>query len=482
MKSKKRFSCHACDKTYAGNFNLKDHVRIVHEGKRDFRCDLCEKPFGRKETLKTHLALVHGKVEINEDNLTRTAEKKYSCEFCEKSYTRPHNLKSHMESCHRLVEENVSKLPQNDILTSGLDQSGNGSYLPNNEKKNSVKSYEEDLNQIKNVDKICETKNAEIMDFVDDVEMKNENVDLVDRISQEKSPMKNVHEGANNSILDQFEIELEATNKYLEKNEYPNYSEGLISLKKPENVVTNFNNVTTSNTKIIGRITQEKSPMKNVHDGANYSMLDNFEIKSETNTNSIENNEYSNYSGGMTSQKKLKNFVPSFNNITTSNTISTTKSVNENTFQNEIKPSTKKNPCKQCDKSYAWPFLLKNHIKTIHENLKEFQCDQPDCNANFGRRATLIQHLILVHGIVATKDKNDTKHARKYRCKNCDKGYTTSTNLKLHMKNVHDEGKNALLVVEEEKFKCDNCKIENKANFNSKELLELHMLQYHSNE
>ena len=64
MKSKKRFSCHACDKTYAGNFNLKDHVRIVHEGKRDFRCDLCEKPFGRKETLKTHLALVHGKVEI----------------------------------------------------------------------------------------------------------------------------------------------------------------------------------------------------------------------------------------------------------------------------------------------------------------------------------------------------------------------------------------------------------------------------------
>ena len=113
--------------------------------------------------------------------------------------------------------------------------------------------------------------------------------------------------------------------------------------------------------------------------------------------------------------------------------------------------------------------------------MKEFQCDQPDCNANFGRRATLIQHLILVHGIVATKDKNDTKHARKYRCKNCDKGYTTSTNLKLHMKNVH-EGKNALLVVEEEKFKCDNCKIENKANFNSKELLELHMLQYHSNE
>ena len=413
MKSKKRFSCHACDKTYAGNFNLKDHIRIVHEGKRDFRCDLCEKTFGRKETMKTHLALVHGKVEMNdaENSTTRAVvEKKYSCEFCEKSYTQPHNLKSHMESCHRLIEENDSKLPQNDMLASGLNQAagnGNGSFLPHKETNNSVKSYEEDSNQIvliKNIDKICET-NAKIMDFVDDVEMKHENVDL-NEITQEKSPMKNMHEGPNYSIPDQFEIKLEATTK------------------------------------------------------------------------SIENNEYPNFSGGMISQKKLENFVPNFNNITTSNT--TTSTTNETAFQqNEIKPSAKKYPCKQCDKSYTWPFLLNNHVKTIHENLKEYGCDQPDCNSNFGRRATLIQHLILVHGIVATKDKNETKHARKYCCKNCDKSYTTSTNLKLHMKNVH-EGKNALLVVEEEKFKCDDCKIENKANFNSKELLELHMLQYHS--
>ena len=116
--------CGDCEKAFKEEQGLKDHIRIVHEGKRDFRCDLCEKHFGRKETMKTHLALVHGKVEMNDaENPTTRAvvEKKYSCEFCEKSYTQPHNLKSHMESCHRLIEENDSKLPQNDTcLTNWL--------------------------------------------------------------------------------------------------------------------------------------------------------------------------------------------------------------------------------------------------------------------------------------------------------------------------------------------------------------------------
>ena len=401
QKSKKRFSCNACGKTYAGNFNLKDHIRIVHEGKRDFRCDLCEKTFGRRETMKTHLALVHGKVEINDESLIRT-EKKYSCKFCEKSYTQPHNLKSHMESCrHMVVEEIDSKSTQNDMASvyQGISTgNGNGSYLPN-VANNSVKSHK-DSNQIliENIDKIRETK-AEIMDFVNDVEMKYENFDLDQ--SQDAS-IKNVHEGAkssNSSTFDQFEIKLEATT-FNKNNESPNYSE-MISQKKPNDFVPNFN--ITSN--------------------INY--------------------------------------------------------INENAFQNEIKPSAKKYPCKQCDKSYTWNFLLKNHVKTIHENLREFGCDQPDCNSNFGRRATLMTHLMLVHGIVATKDKNETKHARKYRCKNCDKGYTTSTNLKLHMKNVH-EGKNTMMM--DEQFTCKNCKIENMASFNSKELLQLHMLQYHSDE
>ena len=93
-------------------------------------------------------------------------------------------------------------------------------------------------------------------------------------------------------------------------------------------------------------------------------------------------------------------------------------------------------------------------------------------------------HLMLVHGIVATKDKNETKHARKYRCKHCEKGYTTSTNLKLHMKNVHEGRKNTSLILndEDEQFTCENCKYESNASFNTKELLELHTLQYHSDE
>ena len=375
-KTKKRFPCKLCDKSYSGNFNLKSHIDIVHKGLREFKCDLCveeEKTFGRRETLKTHLALVHGKVEINEESRIK-AEKKYSCQICEKSYTQPHNLKSHMESCHTLVEE--------------IDDQ-----------------------KIENMDKFSEAKAELEMGYVNSsssIEMKAENQA---ENQDDESSMKNVHEGAksSNSFDDRIEIKLEPSNE--NTNESPNNSE-------------------------------------------------------------------------MISHKNLNDFVPNLNGSSTTNI---NYMINSNNFQqNEIKPpsNAKKFACKQCDKSFTLNFNLKNHIKIIHENLREFGCNQPDCNSNFGRRQTLMTHLMLVHGIVATKDKNETKHARKYRCKHCEKGYTTSTNLKLHMKNVHEGGKNTSLILndEEEQFTCENCKYESNASFNTKELLELHILQYHSDD
>ena len=59
QKSKKRFSCNGCDKSYTQSHSLKSHIKIVHDGKKDFHCDTCGNTFGRKQALESHHALVH---------------------------------------------------------------------------------------------------------------------------------------------------------------------------------------------------------------------------------------------------------------------------------------------------------------------------------------------------------------------------------------------------------------------------------------
>ena len=49
-----------CEKAFKEEQGLKDHIRIVHEGKR-VKCPECDKPFVSKSTLKKHIDAVHEK-------------------------------------------------------------------------------------------------------------------------------------------------------------------------------------------------------------------------------------------------------------------------------------------------------------------------------------------------------------------------------------------------------------------------------------
>ena len=52
--------CGDCEKAFKEEQGLKDHIRIVHEGKR-INCPECDKPFVSKSTLKKHIDAVHEK-------------------------------------------------------------------------------------------------------------------------------------------------------------------------------------------------------------------------------------------------------------------------------------------------------------------------------------------------------------------------------------------------------------------------------------
>ena len=90
--------CHYCDKLFNQDYNLKIHIKTVHEVHNSgFECDLCEIPFSTAKELGTHINTVHNDNEY------------HKCEFCEKIFS-PELLKKHIHSDHKSYKDHRCQL------------------------------------------------------------------------------------------------------------------------------------------------------------------------------------------------------------------------------------------------------------------------------------------------------------------------------------------------------------------------------------
>ena len=51
--------CSLCDKAFLHKYNIKRHMKLVHDGVKPFDCEYCGKSFGTKEILNRHIKKVH---------------------------------------------------------------------------------------------------------------------------------------------------------------------------------------------------------------------------------------------------------------------------------------------------------------------------------------------------------------------------------------------------------------------------------------
>ena len=77
----------SCDKSFGTDWNLREHIKRVHDGVKEHQCHLCNKAFSQKHHLRIHIHTVH---EGNKD---------YKCSNCNKKFAERSNLRRHLKKC-----------------------------------------------------------------------------------------------------------------------------------------------------------------------------------------------------------------------------------------------------------------------------------------------------------------------------------------------------------------------------------------------
>lgn len=117
--TERKYACHICEKEFANQHILKNHVSEIHTNAQQHECKQCGRLFNRLANLRHH-ELIHkeelpckctvcGKAFRTSSGVrlhlrTHTGDKPYSCEICNvKSYAYNTDLQRHKRSAHNII-------------------------------------------------------------------------------------------------------------------------------------------------------------------------------------------------------------------------------------------------------------------------------------------------------------------------------------------------------------------------------------------
>ena len=97
------------------------------------------------------------------------------------------------------------------------------------------------------------------------------------------------------------------------------------------------------------------------------------------------------------------------------------KKSNLNTHIRTVHEEIKVFECARCGRRFPALGDMERHVSSVHDKIKPFKC--PTCESRFARKDEMQNHCITVH-----------EKIKRFRCEICDKRYSASGDLNRHVK------------------------------------------------
>ena len=436
QKSRSKYACTSCDKSYAQAQTLRNHVKTVHEGKR-YDCDVCEKSFMQPKSLKHHKKTVHEKItpdqeknfqdasshkkplddetnkteDINQDENDQSEERdqdeksiqddsvqEFSCDMCKKKFKEMSILESHIEKEHlksmsssisssasniQTDEEDESDQDNNDQDKAEKDENDESDREESDQDESDPGNISEDeprdlITKIKKEVKTeLEVREQDIKNGIANQDESDQDESDQDESDQDESDK----DESDQEEIDQDESDLIEELNQSEIDQGSNSRDESDQDKMEQDENDQSCDETDQEESIQDEIDQEE-PIQNENDDTDQDEND------QEKTNQDEKEESTNL--------KIKTKVETDQDKNDQDEIQSLIKIEQ---EGIIKAEEKIYKCDACDKTYNSYSGLSFHKKSIHKGVR-------------------------------------------FSCNFCDKSYTQSPSLKRHMKNIH-KGKTA---------------------------------------
>lgn len=506
-KEKKCMRCGICKKTVNSKAALKRHKLLVHEKKKTLLCDFCPRFFGEKSNLMRHIIKSHTKEsndsivkeEVEEDQSLETS---FECGSCGRTLTTKWGWQAHENVCrikqqeklNRQFEDNDEENVLSDIglmeqvfLVSGNDDDDESlvikqeepPFVDDNLSNASVSKFIPQVSQIvlsETNEILIKQEPAEYLDDDDIVNTEEETFELEESLEPEtivKEENKLDNESSNQewedaysepekgddqvnepavTFLKRYKCKL-CPNTFKEKRYFQSHFLTVHGKKKvlkctvsgcDENFVYRAQRLRHLRQKHpeIYEESDEGEKETELNDSFECELcdlvfecqntLDNH-IKQEHDANDDEKtcelcNPYKVF-------KKTRYLMLHLQAVHSDQTFS----------------------CEQCSKTFSFKRSLDRHIKGVHEDVRDFNCEESDCEKSFRNKYELKQHMIGSHN---KGDKSDRT------CKVCFKVFKKVKYMEIHCTSVHNS---------EPQFSCPICQ----RSFSFQRSMERHVKAIH---
>ena len=467
-KGLKKLNCEHCDKTFSTQPRLKKHIKSVHETPfNTCVCEFCSEEFKVTHLLRKHIQAVHKeKWDEKFANMSGQVVKKNHCQNCDITFRDTAAFQKHQKSHHCPCCQIKMATPE--AVIKHLRKSLTDLEIKMKETQNKYGDYElEKEGQLlwcaicqKKVDNLqkhqIEIHTCKLCSGIFDLP-KHEK--FCKRTSQNDEKIEETHI-ENDDHLAEVESETTAKLKCEKCDEsFPNGKTLEEHFKKIHKQMPDSYKCKICNKEFVA------FPFLQKHEKELHSLPapTNDALNADTNAKEIdensgnknlvndENRKKSHNKNSLTCKDCKETFTSKPNLFKHINEIHKSKPLelkcqkctktfsSKSEFELHMKTvhfKSHTHKCSICDKRFIWKSSIKIHMKRIHEkNTITFTCEY--CLSIFRDKVKLKQHIKSMH-----------EDVKPHECSNCSKRFSVKTQLTNHVKNIHEKLKS---------FKCNLC-------------------------